>query len=405
VREDRSPLEATSSLGVLGRLPGGFEAADRAEAMAQPGRASAAGTTRFRDRAVRERALPFEHFREGPGGLSLSSLGLGTYIGNADGPTDLAVEQAVTVSLTSGRVNVLDTAINYRYQRAERSVGRALAQVVARGAVARDEVFVATKNGYLAPDASEGPPSKHWLEEDLLRPGILDPDDLVDGSHAMSRTFLQDQFERSRRNLGVETVDLLYLHNAADAQLPIVGRERFLERLEEAFELYEGFRREGRLAAYGLATWDCLRVPPADPGHFPLETAVRLARKVGGGEHGFRFVQFPFSLAMPEAWTVPTQPVAGERAAVFVAAARLGLACFTSVPLAQGRLARGGPRRAGLSAAQTALQFARSAPGTIGPLVGQKDPHHLSENLDVAARRPWDLATFSDCLDARAGVR
>jgi aryl-alcohol dehydrogenase-like predicted oxidoreductase len=369
--------------------------------MALPGRASRPGTARFRDRSVRERALPFEHFREAPGGLALSSLGLGTYIGPPDGATDLAVEQAVTVCLTSGRVNVLDTAINYRYQRAERSVGRALARAVERGAIARDEVFVATKNGYLAPDGGGGPVPRDWLETELIRPGILDPADLVDGSHAMSRSYLEDQFSRSRSNLGVEAIDLLYLHNGPDAQLPAVGREAFLERLEEAFRLYESFRDRGHLSAYGLATWGALRVDPSDPGHFPLEAAVRLARKVGGEEHGLRFVQLPFSLAMPEAWTRPTQPCRGERQPALVAAARLGLGCFTSVPLAQGRLARGGPRRAGLSSAQTAIQFARSAPGTIGPLIGQKGPEHLSENLEVAARRPWDAETFNACVGAR----
>ncbi len=372
--------------------------------MALPGCASASGTARFRDRAVRERALPHEHFRTAPGSLALSSIGLGTYIGPPDGPTDLAVEQAVTVCLTSGRVNVLDTAINYRYQRAERSVGRALARAVARGTVGRDEVFVATKNGYLAPDGGAGAPPSDWVEQGLIRPGILDPEDLVDGSHAMSRSFLADQFERSRANLGVETIDLLYLHNGPDAQLPSVGRERFLERLEEAFRLFESLRDGGRLGAYGLATWGCLRVPPSDPTHFPLESAVRVARKVGGADHGLRFVQFPFSLAMPEAWTHPTQPVGKERHSALAAATKLSLGCFTSVPLAQGRLARGGPRRSGLSAAQTAVQFARSAPGTIGPLVGQKGPEHLSENLELAGRPPWDEPTFSACVAGRASA-
>ncbi|HTT17127.1 MAG TPA: aldo/keto reductase [Thermoplasmata archaeon] len=366
--------------------------------MALPGRASPDGTARFRDRAVRERALPIEHFRSAPGGLSLSSIGLGTYIGNPDGPTDLAVEQAAGVCLASGRVNVLDTAINYRYQRAEHSLGRALARAVDTGAIRRDEVFVSTKNGYVAPDASAGPPSARWLEEELIAPGVLAPEDLVGGSHAMSRTYLTHQFARSRENLGLATVDLLYLHNAPDAQLPEVGRERFLARLEEAFSLYERFRDEGHLGFYGLATWNCLRVPPGEAGHFSLESAVRLARKVGGEEHGFRFVQLPFSLAMPEAWTAPTQPVHGERLPALVAAARLGLGCFTSVPLAQGRLVRSGLRRAGLTSAQTALQFARSAPGTIGPLVGQKRPEHLSENLEIAARRPWDAVTFNACV-------
>ena len=369
--------------------------------MALEGRATPTGTTRFRDRTVAERRIPREHFRAAPGGLSLSSIGLGTYLGAPDAPTDVAVEQAATVCLTSGRVNVLDTAINYRNQRAERALGRTLARAVARGAVGRDEVFVATKNGYLAPDGTNGPPPADWLERDLLRPGVLDPADLVDGCHAMSRSFLAHQFDRSRENLGVETVDLLYLHNAPDAQLPSVGPEGFDRRLEEAFTLFESLRDQRRLGAYGLATWSSLRVPAGAPEHFSLESAVRTARNVGGEEHGLRFVQLPLSLAMPEAWTAATQSVHGERLPPLEAATRLGLGVFSSVPLAQGRLARGGPRHGGLSSAQTALQFARSAPGSIGPLVGVKRAEHVAEALDLASRPPWDGATFRACLEGR----
>ena len=35
-------------------------------------------------------------------------------------------------------------------------------------------------------------------------------------------------------------VDLLYLHNSAEAQLASVGREAFSERLLEAFKFLEG---------------------------------------------------------------------------------------------------------------------------------------------------------------------
>lgn len=363
------------------------------------GYATAEGTARFRDRSVEARRLPPEHFRLAPRGLVLSSLGLGTYIGPPDRPTDLAVEQAVIVCGTSGRVNVFDTAINYRYQRAERSVGRALARLVERGDVQRDELFVATKNGYFAPDAESTTPADRWVEEELIRPGILRREDIADGCHAMSRSYLSDQFERSRRNLGLAMVDLLYLHNAADAQIPVVGPSEFLSRLEEAFRLYERFREEGRLRFYGLATWDCLRARPTDSGFFGLESAVRTAQRVGGDDHGFRFVQFPFNLAMPEAATLRNQSVSGTRTTLFDAARRLGVACFTSVPLVQGQLARSGPKRNGLTAAQTALQFARSAPGTIAPLVGQKRPEHLSENLEIASRKPWDREQFLALVD------
>jgi aryl-alcohol dehydrogenase-like predicted oxidoreductase len=362
------------------------------------GHASAEGTQQFADRAVRDRKLPVEHFRRAPGDLTLSSLGLGTYIGPPDGPTDLAVEQAVTVCLSSGRVNVVDTAINYRYQRAERSVGRAVTRLIERGELWREEVFVATKNGYLAPDSESPVPLDRWVTEELIRPGILDPQDVVGDSHAMSVPYLEDQFRRSRENLGLETIDLLYLHNAPDAQLSEVGLPEFLRRLEPAFALYEKFRAAGHLRYYGLATWESLRVPPGTKGHFDVADAVRVAERAGGPDHGFRFVQFPFNLSMPEAAAWPTQVVGSRTVPLFDATSHFGLGCFTSVPLLQGRLSRGGPHRAGLSIAQTALQFARSAPGTLAPLIGQKRTEHLSENLELAAQPPWGPDAFRALL-------
>jgi aryl-alcohol dehydrogenase-like predicted oxidoreductase len=362
------------------------------------GSATPQGTAAFRDRGVETRHLPAAHFRTAPGQLTLTSIGLGTYIGPPDATTDLAVEHSVAICLTSGRVNVLDTAINYRYQRAERSIGRALERLIAKGDVAREAVFLSTKSGYLAPDAESRVAPDQWVQKELIGRGVLKPSEIVDDSHAMTPKYLADQFERSRKNLGVDTIDLLYLHNGPDAQLPVVGREEFERRLETAFAYYEEMRSAGRLGAYGLATWDCLRVPRAEPGYFALSSAVRIATKVGGESHGFRYIQFPFNLAMSEASAVHNQIVGDDRLTLFEAAARLGVACFTSVPLLQGQLARAGPKRNGLTPAQTALQFARSAPGTLAPLVGQKTSEHLAENLEVASVAPWDGVAFADVL-------
>ncbi len=357
------------------------------------GAATPAGTHAFAERGRGK--LARGHFRRTAGNLELSSIGLGTYLGAPDPPTDLLVEQAAELAVRSGRVNVLDTAINYRHQRAERSLGRALARAIGQGRIDREMVFVASKAGYLAPDGESPLSPAEWIDRNLLRPGILSPDEIVGGCHAMSPRYLLDQVERSRENLGLETIDLLYLHNAPDTQLPVIGRSEFLGRLREAFTVLERLRASGAIGAYGLATWESLRVAAADPAYLALEEAVGVAREVGGPDHGFRFVQFPFNLALPEAATRANQPVGGEMETLFEAAHRLGVGCFTSVPLLQGQLARRGPSLDGLTRAQSALQFARSAPATIGPVVGQKRPQHLSENLSLAERDPWAPEEFA----------
>jgi aryl-alcohol dehydrogenase-like predicted oxidoreductase len=364
----------------------------------QSGQATPDGTRRFRDRALEDEGVVPSHFRTAPAGLELTSLGLGTYIGAPDAATDAAVEASVAQCLTTRRINVLDTAINYRYQRAERSIGRALAAAIRSGSIVRDEVFVATKSGYFAPDAEAGVAPDRWVETELVAKGVLEVADIVDGCHAMSVGYLRDQFERSRRNLGLATIDLLYLHNAPDAQLSVVGREEFERRLRAAFELYERFRDSGVLGAYGLATWECLRTKRTDPGYLAVQDALRIAREVGGEDHGLRFLQFPFNVGMPEAAVERNQVVGGTRLTLFDAALGLGLGCFTSVPLLQGQLARRGIAAPDLTAAQTAIQFARSAPGNLGPLIGQKTPAHLDENLALASRPPWTEAEFDKLL-------
>jgi len=45
----------------------------------------------------------------------MSSIGYGTYVGSPDDKTDFDMYQAFKTCVFSGGVNVVDTAINYRY--------------------------------------------------------------------------------------------------------------------------------------------------------------------------------------------------------------------------------------------------------------------------------------------------
>jgi hypothetical protein len=47
--------------------------------------------------------------------LTVSSLGIGTYIGDLKDETDTLMTDAIMRSVSSGFVNMIDTAINYRY--------------------------------------------------------------------------------------------------------------------------------------------------------------------------------------------------------------------------------------------------------------------------------------------------
>src|SRR5579871_2451364 len=110
-----------------------------------PGAATPEGTRRFRDRHLPRCAAG--HFREARG-LVLGSIGVGTARGEASDEVDRAVVSAIVRCVGAG-INVVDTASNYRGGRAERCVGAALGEVFERGDAGRDELFVASKGGYL----------------------------------------------------------------------------------------------------------------------------------------------------------------------------------------------------------------------------------------------------------------
>lgn len=328
-------------------------------------------------------------------GLSLSSLGLGTYLGDEDEKTDRGYEASIGAALEEG-VNVFDSAVNYRGQKSERAVGRALAAAVAAGTVGRDEVFVSTKGGYLPHDADDPRGGRRYTRETFLESGLAPPSEIAQGCHCIAPSYLADQLERSRSNLGLATIDLYYLHNI-EAQRAAVDRKTFRARLAAAAAFLEEAAGSGRIAAWGLATWDGLRAPPEHPEHLSLSETLALAREVGGESHHFRAVQLPFNLGMAQGLLYRSQETASGRLPALAAAAAMGLAAFGSAALLQGRFAAGLPEQVLEvfpecdSPARAALQFARSAPGLTTSLAGVSDPSHARDDFGLSRVKPAEL--------------
>ncbi len=350
-------------------------------------RATTTGTQRFEARTA-GRLADFQ--RRLPRNLAASALGIGTYLGDCTDEEDAAYTQTVRAGIAAG-INVLDTAINYRCQRSERAVGHAVVEAIAAGEVRRDELIVCTKGGYVALDG-EPPASREayeqWLERELFATDLVAREELVRGGHAIAPRYLAHQLERSRANLGLQAIDIYYLHNPEE-QLLAVDRATFRERMRAAFALLEERALSGEIAGYGCATWLGLRVPPDHRQHVTLAELIALARDVGGTTHHFRAVQLPVSLAMPEAARLPTQPLGRKLVPLLEAADALGVGVVASAPLMQGRLAAGLPDEVHdlfpncTTDAQRALRFASSLPGVSVVLAGMRRKEHLAENLDA----------------------
>ncbi|MUW15837.1 aldo/keto reductase, partial [Halorubrum sp. CBA1125] len=184
--------------------------------------------------------------RFGPG--VASSIGIGTYLGEPTAAVDDAYREAIGLAIRSG-VNHVDTAVNYRCGRAERVVGEA----VRDAPIDREAVVVATKGGFLPFDGERPADPGAYVRERFVEPGIVDPDDLANGAHAIASDYLAWSLDRSLERLGLGAVDCYYVHNP-ETQLATRSRAAVYDALEAAFETLERRRAAGDVGRYGVAT-------------------------------------------------------------------------------------------------------------------------------------------------------
>lgn len=329
-----------------------------------------------------------------------SRIGVGTWMGDLSAETDRRYVETLVHAAARG-LNVFDTAINYRHMKAERCVGAAVRRLVTLG-IPREAVLVCSKGGYITHDATTPQAADTWLRENYLNIGLIDADALT-RRHCIAPDFIAQQIAQSRTNLGLETIDLYYLHNPED-DLPVLGEDAFYQRLSETFVVLEQAVAAGHIATYGLATWDGLRVTRDDARHLSLERAVALAQaaaeQVGASEHHLAAVQLPYNVRDHQSYTLPTQRVDNTLLPAIAAAERLGLHVFTSASVLQGHQAPAALEALmpGLTANTVALGAVLATPGVGTALAGMRSPARVEEAVALLARPPLDAAQLRQAL-------
>lgn len=351
--------------------------------------ATATGTAQYAKRF--SQTLPPGHFRQLQG-CTVSSIGLGTYLGEHDDNTDRQYQEAILRAVELG-CNVIDSAINYRFQRSERAIGAALRQLFSSGRLSRDQVIITTKGGFIPFDTYPPRDPAAYFVETFVKPGIVRPDEIVAGCHCMTPRYIDHQLKTSLKNLELSCIDVYYLHNP-ETQLQEISRAEFLQRMRAAFEVLEGAVSKGLIRLYGTATWNGYRASPRGRDYLSLSELLRIAEEVAGKDHHFRVVQLPYNLVMPEAFTIQNQPMDGKMGSFLDAASHFGISVMSSASISQGQLSSRLPDFIGkyldglASDAQRAIQFVRSTPGISVALVGMKQKAHVEENLATAKTPP-----------------
>ena len=366
------------------------------------GFASSEGTKKFRDNAIKK-GKSYLHFKEFDD-LILSSIGMGTYLGDLSKEDDINIENALYESVKSHAINVIDSAINYRAMKSEKSIGRSITRLVNDGIISRDEIFVSTKNGYITNDG-DYPMLDVWeyIQRMYISTGIIKAEDISSGYNVLNPAYIEKCIERSRFNLKLDTLDLVYIHNAFESWNQDVSKNKFFDMLSKVFEVYEKFRSRNKIRYYGMATWTCFRVGEENKEYLSLDEVYNIAKSIGGVDHGFRFIQLPYNLAYSEALFLKNQNVGNEKKlTILEAAKRLKIGVFSSVPLLQGKLIQ--TKIPDYSETLTdpimkLLQIVRSSPSIIAPLIGQKKMDHVNKNNKISEIPPLSEEEFKLAIE------
>ena len=326
------------------------------------------------------------------GELFFPSLGIGTYKAEPYKEENYIINysEAIKTALRNG-IHFIDTAINYRYQMSEREIGEALQEMIESGEIKREEVIIASKAGFIPLDFPFPENPYGWIQANMIEQKLAMKEEIIIDQHCMTPAYLRWSCEQSLKNLALETIDIFFLHNP-ETQLGYVEQKEFYTRIEAAFELFETLRFEGKIVAYGIAAWNGFLYEEEHTEYISLSKVMEIARRIGGEHHGFKYLQSPFNMAKPHAYSYANQQCEdGMYYPLMHACAQFGLSYLGSSPLLQKNLFKRpfAPKigellnTAELTDVASALQFARSA-GAITSIFGAVTPAHIMDNAILA---------------------
>lgn len=336
--------------------------------------------------------------------LVFSKLGLGTFNKEPYKEENYIFHyiEGVKEAIRNG-VNLIDTASNYRYGQSEKEIGIALKELMQNDEIKREELIICSKGGFIQLEYPFPANPYEWIEENIINSSLATLEDIELDQHCMTPDYLEWSCKKSLENLGVDALDIYFLHNP-EIQIQKLRYKKFLKKIESIFKRFEKMVSMGLIRYYGVAVWNGFVKQEGVDEHINLEDLVEIAKKVGGEHHNFKYIQTPFNIAKTSIYTMPTQSVNGVDCTLLQAAHRLGIGVISSSSLLQMNLFKKSfkPETGFLLDAsmtlendiQLALQFVRSTPGIISSLFASKVPVHIKKNLEITKVRAVPRAKY-----------
>lgn len=304
----------------------------------------------------------------GRGNLSLTRLGLGgAPLGNLYQAVDEAEAERVTDAAWQGGIRYFDTAPLYGSGLSEQRMGRALA------CRPRSDYVLSSKVGWLI-DPGSG------IRDDGLYVSLEGGPRRCDYSYDGALRSL----EASLLRLGLDYIDIVYIHDLDTAQHGAALAERYAEAMKGAYRALDRLRGEGVIGAVGLGVneWQvCDRLlADADPDCFLLAGRYSLLDQSALGSFLPACVKRGVGVVVGGAFNsgiLATGAVPGARydympasAEIMARTARLEAVC----------------RRHNVPLAAAALQFPSFHPAVVSVVPGARSAAEMAANLDLFSR-------------------
>lgn len=190
--------------------------------------------------------MNFEKRRVGQTQLEISTLGLGTASlgGNMAPVVEADAREAISTALAAN-INYVDTAPFYGFGKSERLTGDGV-----RGC--RDDIVLSTKVGRLLKPQFGAYERSHDWQNPLPFVDVFD----------YTYDAIMRSFEDSLQRLGLNKIDILYVHDIGEAQHPKSENDRLWDQLvnQGGYKALRELRDGGAISAIGLGVneWEVL---------------------------------------------------------------------------------------------------------------------------------------------------
>ncbi len=215
-------------------------------------------------------------------GRKISNFGFGLYKGEASDFKDKEIIKIISYGLSKG-INVIDTAQKYRNGRSEKLIKELL-----KKNKKRENLILISKAGLIPP---------YIKKKNILKKlSVKNSNCLPEMDFSIDPKYISWSVDNSLRLMNTDYIDFYLLHNPEISLLLKNGYKKIMN----AFKVLEQKRREKKILFYGIATWNGFRRLNKNHLQLNIEKILYDLKKELGEEHGFRFIEAPLSIGMPD---------------------------------------------------------------------------------------------------------